>query len=398
MKRPPSLFACLLVCASATAQTVTLIGDDFNSPALDAAKWTTVTQGIPGASVVQENGVVAMTDGGYLRSNQQVDPLVVGEIHIHGRWQFQAVSAGGNGVGVLQILTRTDAQPDLNNNYQASNGLEFNLWLGGASDANPGVCVIGTRGSAIQVGTNTVNGVIHWTQDAWYEFDIFDSGPHASWTVHEVSDPTNSVSVSCDVVANAQSLNYIVAHSREYIGGSNVSLLDDISVLVPDCDSNGTPDKMEITANPMLDRNGNGILDTCECVVSSYCTAAPNSVSASGALMGNAGTVSIAQNNLTLLCSHCPPNASGVFFYGPQQTQVAFGNGYRCVAGPITRLGLTVAGPTGIAAKSVNYPTLLPTASITAGSTWNFQFWYRNPAAGGAGFNLSNGLSIRFCP
>jgi hypothetical protein len=46
----------------------------------------------------------------------------------------------------------------------------------------------------------------------------------------------------------------------------------------------------------------------------------------------------------------------------------------------------------------VNYATLPPGATITAGSTWNFQFWYRNPAAGGAGFNLSDGLSIRFCP
>ena len=29
---------------------------------------------------------------------------------------------------------------------------------------------------------------------------------------------------------------------------------------------------------------------------------------------------------------------------------------------------------------------------IQAGDTWNFQFWYRDPAAGGAGFNLSDGL------
>ena len=40
----------------------------------------------------------------------------------------------------------------------------------------------------------------------------------------------------------------------------------------------------------------------------------------------------------------------------------------------------------------------MPGGPITAGQQWNFQFWYRNPAAGGAGFNLSDGLSVTFCP
>ncbi len=42
-----------------------------------------------------------------------------------------------------------------------------------------------------------------------------------------------------------------------------------------------------------------------------------------------------------------------------------------------------------------------PSGQVTAGSTWNYQFWYRDPPGGGggpAGFNLSNGMSITFCP
>jgi hypothetical protein len=35
---------------------------------------------------------------------------------------------------------------------------------------------------------------------------------------------------------------------------------------------------------------------------------------------------------------------------------------------------------------------------ITAGSTWNFQAWFRDPAAGGAFFNLSDGLNLTFAP
>jgi hypothetical protein len=36
--------------------------------------------------------------------------------------------------------------------------------------------------------------------------------------------------------------------------------------------------------------------------------------------------------------------------------------------------------------------------ALTAGSTWYFQYWYRDPLAGGANFNLSDALGGTFCP
>ena len=36
-------------------------------------------------------------------------------------------------------------------------------------------------------------------------------------------------------------------------------------------------------------------------------------------------------------------------------------------------------------------------ADITADSTWNFQYWYRDPSAGQPAFNLSDGLEVLFC-
>ena len=39
-----------------------------------------------------------------------------------------------------------------------------------------------------------------------------------------------------------------------------------------------------------------------------------------------------------------------------------------------------------------------PAAQIMPGSTWYFQFWYRDPADGGANFNLSNALTVPFTP
>ena len=37
-------------------------------------------------------------------------------------------------------------------------------------------------------------------------------------------------------------------------------------------------------------------------------------------------------------------------------------------------------------------------SNILPGTRWNFQFWYRDPAAGGATFNLSNALTVPFTP
>jgi hypothetical protein len=75
--------------------------------------------------------------------------------------------------------------------------------------------------------------------------------------------------------------------------------------------------------------------------------------------------------------------------------QVAFGNGFRCVGGAVLRLGQHATNPSGVATVAINFGAV-PTP-ITVGSTWKFQYWYRNPAAGGALFNLSNGLSVTFC-
>jgi hypothetical protein len=35
---------------------------------------------------------------------------------------------------------------------------------------------------------------------------------------------------------------------------------------------------------------------------------------------------------------------------------------------------------------------------FTPASTWLFQFWYRNPAAGYPNFNLSDALRVQFAP
>ena len=143
--------------------------------------------------------------------------------------------------------------------------------------------------------------------------------------------------------------------------------------------------------------NLNFIPDECECTVESYCVGAPNSVG-SGAVIGTSGTSSASLNALVLEATEAPAQQFGLFFYGPNQVQVAFGDGFRCVGGSLARLPIVLTDAGGQASWPLDL-TMPPSAGdqITAGSSWNFQFWYRDPGAGGAGFNTSNAMKVTFC-
>jgi Zn-dependent metalloprotease len=132
-----------------------------------------------------------------------------------------------------------------------------------------------------------------------------------------------------------------------------------------------------------------------------YCSTSPNSVGP-GAMIDAVGSTSISANNLSLLVGACPANQFGVFFYGPEQDSVPFGQGTLCVGGGSTGLiRLTPAQQTdflGSATRVLDF-TASPFASgpgvVLPGEEWHFQFWYRDP---GLGFNLSNAISVTFCP
>ncbi len=170
----------------------------------------------------------------------------------------------------------------------------------------------------------------------------------------------------------------------------------DVRLPVVDCNGNGIADTTDISTGTSLDGNGNLIPDECECFAVNYCLTAPNSVGP-GALIDSAGPLSIAANGFALQASGCPPNTFGIFYYGQSEVQTPFGNGWRCIGNPVTRLPIQQMDLLGAITYPLNF-TVAPNTQITAGSTWRFQLWYRNPAGGGAGFNLSNARRVRFCP
>ncbi len=137
-------------------------------------------------------------------------------------------------------------------------------------------------------------------------------------------------------------------------------------------------------------------LDPCPATWTT-CFSSSNSVGA-GAVMASQGGTSLSANALLLTSMGAPPGQNGLFFYGPTETVQFFGHGILCVTGGVTRLPVLITDALGAAEQDLDVTLPLHAGQITAGSTWFFQFWYRDPAAGGAAFNLSDALGATFCP
>ncbi len=135
---------------------------------------------------------------------------------------------------------------------------------------------------------------------------------------------------------------------------------------------------------------------SCDSIGANFCIATANSTG-QPATISAGGSASIAANDLVLYASPVPASSNGIFYFGPTETQIPFGNGWRCVGGSTFRLGI-VSAAGGALTRVVNN-TLPPAAGrLLPGTTWNFQAWFRDVAAGGSNFNLSNGLRVPFVP
>jgi hypothetical protein len=132
----------------------------------------------------------------------------------------------------------------------------------------------------------------------------------------------------------------------------------------------------------------------------------PNSAHPAGAVLSWGGVASTSSDTLQLFCSGLPSGVSCLFFQGSGSINGAlgapFGDGVRCAASPIRRLGTKLSSPAGGAL----YPAL-GDASISvagavplAGATVVYQAWYRNSAnfCTAATTNYSNALVVAWTP
>lgn len=138
-------------------------------------------------------------------------------------------------------------------------------------------------------------------------------------------------------------------------------------------------------------------IDICNGGASNYCTSSTNS-SGGPAVMGASGSFSVADNSLTLECTSCPSSQFGLFFFGNSSNNNPLGDGTLCIGGSIWRLPVISTTAGGTASYAVNNTSLPGGQTFSPGLARNFQFWFRDPGFGAHGFNLSDGLTVTFCP
>jgi len=142
-------------------------------------------------------------------------------------------------------------------------------------------------------------------------------------------------------------------------------------------------------------------LVNADCAVVPYCTSLPNSTGVA-ATIDLTGSMSVSGSDTELLAWGCPPNRVGLFVYGRSAVQMPFCNGILCVSpyapGLLRIPALVAIDSAGTARCPLDFKVLPPNHPITGGSTWYFQFFFRDHAAGGSGANLTNGARVTFCP
>lgn len=186
-----------------------------------------------------------------------------------------------------------------------------------------------------------------------------------------------------------------------------------------DCNGNGRDDSVDIAVGDSSDDNLNGIPDECEDQGFGYCTCASGpcgnddpsagcaNSTGSGASLTAIGSTSVVIDDLLLQATSLPTSQNGIFYMGGGTVELPFGDGERCVSTggvglfrfPVQNSGSSGTMSRGPGLVGYSCANFSSAGCIAAGSTWNFQNWYRDPMGPcSSAFNLSNGLAVTFTP
>lgn len=134
-------------------------------------------------------------------------------------------------------------------------------------------------------------------------------------------------------------------------------------------------------------------------VGNSICTAAPNSFSATGAVITSAGSDSVAANDLSFDASGLPPNELGILLAGRVGPQAPFRDGWLCLdMGPgVLRLNKFLSDGSGQASVLLDH-NVGTAGLLLPGQTRVFHILYRDCMSQASGINSTNGIEVTFTP
>ena len=236
---------------------------------------------------------------------------------------------------------------------------------------------------------------------------------------------------ACDIAAGAADCdgNQVpdACQPLDAASDCNANLVLDVCDILggaPDCNGNGRPDSCDV------DTNGDQIPDECQDGGTLYCfgdgaanstpcpcggvgaprSGCPNSVNPAGGYLVATGLPSRIADTLVLRASQMPPVATVLYFQGTSQASTAsgtigtvFGDGLRCAAGAVVRVGFRTNSAGASEIPSGGSPALHIAGQIpaTGAVTRYYQGWYRdvNPSFCTANrYNLTNGVAVVWVP
>ena len=236
---------------------------------------------------------------------------------------------------------------------------------------------------------------------------------------------------ACDIAAGAADCdgNQVpdACQPLDAASDCNANLILDVCDILggaPDCNGNGRPDSCDV------DTNGDQIPDECQDGGTLYCfgdgaanstpcpcggvgaprSGCPNSVNPAGGYLVATGLPSRIADTLVLRASQMPPVATVLYFQGTSQASTAsgtigtvFGDGLRCAAGAVVRVGFRTNSAGASEIPSGGSPALHIAGQIpaTGAVTRYYQGWYRdvNPSFCTANrYNLTNGVAVVWVP
>jgi hypothetical protein len=146
---------------------------------------------------------------------------------------------------------------------------------------------------------------------------------------------------------------------------------------------------------------GDGSSMACPCGNTSWSGAQAGCLNSLGgaATLRAQGTASLAADSLVLRGA-AMPDSSALYFQGTASANALFGDGLRCAAGSVRRLGAKTNSGGASIHPAIGDAPISVTGAIAAPGDRYYQVWYRNAAAfcGPDTFNLSNGLRVTWTP
>jgi len=140
------------------------------------------------------------------------------------------------------------------------------------------------------------------------------------------------------------------------------------------------------------------VVDVHEPVGLNYCLSTVNSTGAMAGISAS-GSHSILANDLVLTACNMP-DQPGIFIAGSASGQIPFFNGFLCIdPSGLQRFSNATAASGGVIVEAVDLATSAPGGlNVIAGSSYFFQRWYRDPAAGGGNANFSDAIEVTYTP